>query len=1173
MLFSSRQLYIKDKYYQLCNDQHIAAISRTSNDIILKPYSTCFVKAKIKQNPYIEGNCKDIIFEPSKKGRIADYPFITAVPALNNLERGQFMVEMVNVSNATVTFPRNTILGHVEKHDRAQKVTNTYSDAANERTVNEITSIKTISDSDFLKLANIDNKHKIPITNFVLKNKNVFALSEKDLLTTDLAECDIDTGNHPPVNIRQYRIPLNCRDIVTETVNNLLEAKIIKKSNSKYNVPLIVVNKKSDDPSKPPKARVVCDLRSLNRITSAVPQNLERIEDIITRLKGSKFFTTLDLRSGFYQIPLTERASEKCSFSTPNGRYSFLKMPFGYVNSPSVFTEMMTKLLDGIESFATAYVDDILIHSGKDINDHLNKIQIVIDRLMKHNLRLKIEKCQWAQDEINYLGFHINQHGITPQADKVKAIKHMTAPKTVKQVRSFLGLMSFYRMFIPKFSELAQPLTELTRKYARFSWNDDCQKSFILLKEHLSSAPLLAYPDPSLPYHLWVDSSSIQVGAILCQMRINDKGEEVEMPIYFLSHKLSKSQIRSYSVTEKELFAIHYSIQKLDYYLRNATFEIRTDHMPLKHIFDSPNSSNLRCQRWMLTIAGYGGATMKYVRGDSQKSDVMSRMGVNNDSTSSGYEDAGLELAFPIEAVIDSGKIDTEAGLKVTDDALQQVEPDVHIPDELDMLEEQQQDENIRKIMRSIETNASDKFVANHFVIMNDLLYYIESPDNRAHLRLYIPEHLTQLVLKIYHDNGHPATRRLYNTIRTKYYWPNLYKHALKKVESCVICKQRNINQKRVPIADRDIPLGPNIVTQVDYIGPLTVTYSGNRYICSFIDTYTGWPEAFPLKDKTAESVIECLLEYYIPRHSCMRILVSDCGGEFKNGKLDSVLKELKIKHVFTSPYTPTSNAVAERSHKTLMDILAKMTKGDEQSWDLHLNQCLYAMRCNVNESTGVSPFMALYSRPACLALESLLTPRVKDYSEDFHKSVLQNMHHAFIETAKHAKKAMSNRNKQFNKNLKPVDLEIGHHVMRRNYTPTSKLSMKWLPNFIITDKNGHNSFVIKNLVTGKESRAHAMHLKRTNLQWKVPQAPNVRKSRLVASAPSTTEEDSDTSSEAEVPHRNIPRQIRSKMLERSDTESDEPINEFQMRKMLRNKDTTTNDPYNMSESTMSYEN
>ena len=136
--------------------------------------------------------------------------------------------------------------------------------------------------------------------------------------------------------------------------------------------------------------------------------------------------------------------------------------------------------------------------------------------------------------------------------------------------------------------------------------------------------------------------------------------------------------------------------------------------------------------------------------------------------------------------------------------------------------------------MRSIENNTSDKFIANHFVIMNDLLYYIESPDNRAHLRLYIPEHLTQLVLNIFHDkNGHPGTRRLYNTIRTKYYWPNLYKHALKKVDSCLMCKQRNITQKRVPIADRDIPLGPNIVVQVDYIGPLSVTYSGNRYICS----------------------------------------------------------------------------------------------------------------------------------------------------------------------------------------------------------------------------------------------------------------------------------------------------------------------------------------------------
>lgn len=1153
--FSTRQLKLRNSYYNLTNDQHIGSLSRLSAPTRLSPQTAYMLKARVRKNPYFKRG-HDLFFVPPSTGLIAENPCLTVMSSIIRITHNSFLVNVINNSNEFISLRKNTILGELIRpsdiHDSNVKTDNDsqFYDRPPKKSVNNI-SITNISDEDFIAKANIDDKYKPIITDFLIKNKLTFALCENDLLTTDLQTCDIETTDQIPINIKQYRIPLKCRKVISDTVSSLLEANIIRRSNSPYNFPVIVVSKKGDTPGKPGKSRMVIDLRALNSKTILRPQSLERVEDIVTRLRGSKFFTTLDLRSGFYQIPLTPQASDKCSFTTFNGRYQFIKMPFGLNNAPSVFSSMMHKLLAGLEETTISYVDDILIHSGGSIQDHLEKVQIVLDRLIKHKLRLKVEKCQWAQSQINYLGFIINDRGMTPQPEKIKAVKDLKPPTTVKGVRSFLGLISFYRMFIPQFSDIASPLVELTKKFKRFSWSPECQAAFESLRHSLSIAPLLHYPDTSKPYVLWSDASQYSVGAVLTQSADDTEGSE--HPVYFLSHKLTTSQVRSYSVTEKELYGIHYAINKLDYYLRNSPFEIRTDHLPLKYLF-SAEQKNTRCQKWALTISSYQ-CTIKYYKGSKMIADLLSRIRHDDDAPSSDYEDVGLENALPIETVINSNKLDASKDLAVTDEALKSVETHIDLPVDLDITVEQQQDDDIKLIVKRLRDNKADKQTSQHFVVLNDTLYYIESPDDKAILRLYIPKHLVSMVLTAYHEElGHFGILKTYHAIKTKYYWPKLYKDVLKKVDSCVTCKQRNLTQKQVPIHERDIPVMPNSIVQCDLQGPFPVSLAGNKYLCTFTDTYSGWPEAFPMRSKSADSVIECLLEFYIPRHSCMRVLVTDNGREFVNEKFESTLKSLNISHVKTSPYHPQANGMVERSHRTLNDILSKLSNGQAQTWDLHINQALMAIRCHVSATTLKSPFELIYHRPPILPLDNLLEPRRKTLSEDYHKIVLQNLHRAFVETAKQARKSMKDRVRIHNKNLQPHTFDVGDHVLLKNNNRENKLDSKWLPNYIITQKNGPSSFILLNTVSGKEYRAHGNNIRKTNLLWSVPKGPNIRRAQLVTSPPSSSQSDVDSSStESQVPIDRIPRQVRNKMLEKSNTDSDDPLNEFQIRKAIRN--------------------
>lgn len=400
--------------------------------------------------------------------------------------------------------------------------------------------------------------------------------------------------------MKPYRTPLNKRKIIDKAIDDMLDSNIIQRSKSSLSFPTVVVDKK--DGSK----RFCVDFRQLNKITKTNSWPLPLIDDLLDQLGKASYFTSLDLKSGYWQVQIQEQDKEKTTFVCHRGLFEFNVMPFGLCNAPQVFSDLMSVVLQGLDSFVLAYLDDILIFS-KSIEEHERHLRTVFDRLRQHGLKLKAKKCSFMKEQTQYLGFIIDKRGVRPDPDKVAAIRSLPSPTSVREVRSFIGMCSYYRRYVPNFSKIAEPLVSFTKKYAKIKWNDQCQQAFNYIKDSLTVIPLLSYPDPNKEYLLYTDALDTAVGASLVQP-MNDNDDEVILgvrkeikPLYYLSHKLRDTQTR-WSTVEKEAFAIHFALQKLDHYLHSAKFIIRTDHKPLKYLLDAP-MKNKKIELWALSIA------------------------------------------------------------------------------------------------------------------------------------------------------------------------------------------------------------------------------------------------------------------------------------------------------------------------------------------------------------------------------------------------------------------------------------------------------------------------------------------------------------------------------------------------------------------------------------------
>lgn len=409
---------------------------------------------------------------------------------------------------------------------------------------------------------------------------------------TELLTHNIILKDTTPVRQKPYRVPEKMVEQLKTEVAAMLEMGIIEPSNSEWSSPILLVPKKDGG------IRFCTDFRKLNSVSCFDSYPMPRIDELIERLGKASYMTTLDLCKGYWQVPLDQSCKPYTAFRSPTGLYQYTVMPFGLHGAPATFQRLMDRVLAGCEQYAAAYLDDVVIYSGS-WQEHLRHLADIMKSLEEAGLTINTTKCAWAQTEVRYLGYLLGHGQIKPQVEKLKAIQNITRPQTKKQVRSFLGLIGWYRRFIPHFASLATPLTDLTKKSpAKFCWTSECEEAFNSLKDLLCHEPVLQSPNFSERFIVQVDASDVGLGAVLAQGEADD-----ERPVLFLSRKLFERE-RKYSTIEKEGLAIKWAVDSLRYYLLGREFTLRTDHRALKWMQTMQNS-NSRILRWCLTLQPY----------------------------------------------------------------------------------------------------------------------------------------------------------------------------------------------------------------------------------------------------------------------------------------------------------------------------------------------------------------------------------------------------------------------------------------------------------------------------------------------------------------------------------------------------------------------------------------
>ena len=432
----------------------------------------------------------------------------------------------------------------------------------------------------------------------VLEKHLAFAVEDEEDGCTDLVEMTIETGDATPVRAPLRRTPFAAREEIAEQLVKMQARGIIQPSTSPWASPVILVRKKDGT------LRFCIDYRALNAVTKTDQFPLPRIDDLLDQLGKTNFFSTLDLSAGYWQVKMHPDSKEKTAFATYQGLYEFNVMPFGLKNAPAVFQRLMQRVLMDLNplygpSFVSTYIDDTVVYSSA-FEAHLAHLRRVLDRLIQVGLKLKPQKCHFLCPEVDFLGYLITPQGIHPNPQKVAAVREYPVPKSVKEVRQFVGFASYYRRFVRGFSRVAQPLHALTRKGVVFAWTQQCQEAFDALRSLLVEAPILIHPDFDKPFVLETNASAQGLGAVLSQVQ-DDKRLH---PIAYASRALSPQE-KKYAITELETLAVVWAVQHYHAYLYGHEVTVYTDHSAVKAVLETPSPSGKHA-RWWSKVFGSG---------------------------------------------------------------------------------------------------------------------------------------------------------------------------------------------------------------------------------------------------------------------------------------------------------------------------------------------------------------------------------------------------------------------------------------------------------------------------------------------------------------------------------------------------------------------------------------
>ena len=559
------------------------------------------------------------------------------------------------------------------------------------------------------------NQHA-KVAKLLIEYADIFSSGDGDLGRTAAVKHRIETRNAPPIRQRPRRLPPVLQAETDRQITEMLNRGIIEPSTSPWASPVVLVTKK--DGSR----RFCTDYRRLNDVTIKDSYPIPRIEESLESLAGAQWFSTLDLASGYWQVELDDAAKEKSAFVVRGGLYQWTVMPFGLCNAPATFERLMENVMAGLQwESLLVYLDDIIIF-GKTIDDELDRLRVVFQRLRQGNLKLKPKKCVLFQRKVLYLGHIVTSEGIATDPEKVRVIEEWPTPMCVRDVRSFLGLASYYRRFVKGFADLARPLYNLEKKSVRFHWTKQCEEAFCALKRCLMTSPILAYPDHSGEFFLDTDASDFGIGAVLSQVK--DGSEHV---IAYASRALKKEE-KNYCVTRKELLAVVFFVRYFRPYLYGRHFKIRTDHGSLRWLLNFREPEG-QVARWIQTLGEYDYEIIHRPGKTHQNADSLSRRRCPQCSLTLGENDSGEGNNSPAPAVLEKVELadstkeserleQTRSILKrdTGDNVIKKSKKSVHWKPDAELVELRHFEGNTN---RSRRTHASQK---RHYRIQNDYI-------------------------------------------------------------------------------------------------------------------------------------------------------------------------------------------------------------------------------------------------------------------------------------------------------------------------------------------------------------------------------------------------------------------------------------------------------------------
>ncbi|PIC27952.1 hypothetical protein B9Z55_020036 [Caenorhabditis nigoni] len=675
-------------------------------------------------------------------------------------------------------------------------------------------------------------------------------------------------------------------------------------------------------------------------------------EDIFATLNGGRFFSTVDLKDAYLQVKLTEESKELCTINTHRGLYQYQRLAFGLKTAPMVFQRIMDKMISGLDG-VTAYLDDIII-VGSTEKEHKENLFKLFSRITEYGFRVKLEKCRFLEEEIKFLGFIVDKNGRRPDEEKIRAIKNMDTPKGEKELRSFMGMITYYGSFIPQMKALRGPLDVLLGKDVDWKWTSVEEKLFQKLKDTLTSDLNLTHYQPTLPLIVAADACDYGIGAVISH-RMPDGTEK---PIAHAAKSLNAAE-KNYSQIEKEGLGLIFAVKKFHKYLYGRKFLLRTDHKPLLSIFGSkkgiPVHSQNRLVRWSTILLAYD-FDIEYIKTDDfGQADALSRM-IQKIPT----EDEDIVIA--------QVELDVEGSLQ---SAVRKLPINV-----VDVQEETRKDKLLKKVIKLVSKGPWPKKVdesLKQFNSIKDSLAVVQECLMFGD-RVVVPYSLQRAVLKQLHE-GHPGMVRMKQLARSFVYWPMMDDDVEKVVARCNTCQVHGKTPRKVPLVPWETPERVWQRVHVDYAGP-----DNGQYYLVAVDAKSKWAEVKIVKSITAMSTVRTLKEIF-SHNGFPETIVSDNGTQFVSKEFSTMCQESGIVHIRSPAFHPQSNGQAERFVDTLKRGLKKL-RGEGSVSNETLSEFLLHYRSTPSTAlSGLSPAEVHLNRRIRTKM-SVMMPQLNKRSE-----------------------------------------------------------------------------------------------------------------------------------------------------------------------------------------------